>query len=169
MKVFCIAVCSIIVAGAASFQADSRRGSVGADETAPRAATDLSWLAGTWQGAGITETWNAPQGGAILGMCRIGTDARRAIYELMLIEEVDGRLVLSLKHFKAQLKTMRDGVLQYTLIRGGPKEMVFENPDTQRHKRIVYRLDSGGDMIVRLEDDGPKARPAQEFRLQRLQ
>lgn len=68
----------------------------------------LEWLAGTWRGPGLggecEETWNAPAGGAMLGMFRLIRDGRPAVYEIItLTPDDDGGLTLRLKHFGGDL------------------------------------------------------------------
>src|SRR5262245_27101459 len=51
---------------------------------------DLAWMTGNWHDrtdGWSEETWTPPRAGAMHGMCRIGEDASRAIYEILLLED----------------------------------------------------------------------------------
>jgi hypothetical protein len=85
-----------------------------AGEPRPKATLDIvAWLAGgTWRGDGLggvtEETWSQPAAGAMMGMFRAlkpGTGGQLAVafYEFLTFAEQDGSLVLTLKHFNADL------------------------------------------------------------------
>ncbi len=69
--------------------------------------TDVEWLAGHWKGeafGGVSEEiWSAPGGGVMMGMYRLVRDGKPVFYELMMLAEENGSLVLRLKHFNSDL------------------------------------------------------------------
>lgn len=73
--------------------------------SAPAAASiaDLAWLTGTWRGPGLggvtEEIWSEPRDGAMMGVFRLMRDGEPAFYELLLLEEEGGTVVLRVKHF----------------------------------------------------------------------
>src|SRR5688572_27278838 len=70
-----------------------------------RAATieDAAWLAGRWVGEGfggqMEETWAPPVGGQMVGHFRYWRDGQPQIYEIMLMDVVEGGVRLRVKHF----------------------------------------------------------------------
>lgn len=68
---------------------------------------DLAFLSGRWLGeafGGVAEeTWNPPLGGQMLGTFRLVQDGAPVFSEHMLLTELDGKVVLRLKHFEPDL------------------------------------------------------------------
>lgn len=77
--------------------------------TFPATLADLPWLDGHWRGApgadGMVgeEIWAPPTGGARMAMFRMVRGPEVLFYELILLREVDGGLVMELKHFNRDL------------------------------------------------------------------
>jgi hypothetical protein len=73
--------------------------------SSPSAASiaDLAWLTGTWRGPGFggvtEEIWSEPRDGAMLGVFRLVREGKPVFYELLLLEEAAGTVVLRVKHF----------------------------------------------------------------------
>ncbi|MGE0479057.1 MAG: DUF6265 family protein [Phycisphaerae bacterium] len=137
------------------------------------AAAELSWIAGHWRGemfgSPVEEMWGAPRGGSMFGCCRLGDDGAKAMYEALLIQEVDGVPTMFLLHFKSGLVARETAPLAYPLVKSGPKEAVFEVADPgSRHKRIVYRLDGDDTLVVRLEGERDGKPTASEGRMRRV-
>jgi hypothetical protein len=71
----------------------------------PPAATlaDMAWLEGGWTGIALgglcEEIWSAPAAGSMMGMFRLLVDGTPVFYELQLLVEDRGSLVLRVKHF----------------------------------------------------------------------
>jgi len=69
---------------------------------------DLNWIAGHWKGQAMggdfEETWNAPMGGAMMGMFKFVENDEVKFYEILTIVPAGQSLVLRLKHFDAGLK-----------------------------------------------------------------
>lgn len=65
---------------------------------------DISWLAGSWSGTGLggisEEIWSLPSGGVMMGAYRLFKDGKPVVYEMMLLLETEGTIVLRLKHFQ---------------------------------------------------------------------
>lgn len=70
---------------------------------------DLGWLEGSWEGTGIdgapaTEVYSAAAGGQIVGHFRqLKPDGSVMFYELVTIDEKNGKLRYRLKHFNPDL------------------------------------------------------------------
>jgi len=73
-------------------------------ELSPKATiADVAWLAGGWLGTGLggvsEEVWSKPQGGIMMGAYRLIVKDKPVFYEMMWLTEMEGTLVLKLKHF----------------------------------------------------------------------
>ena len=72
---------------------------------APPAATlaDIAWFAGHWRGTGFgglaEEMWGAPLGGSMVGWLRMLKEGAPEFYEMQLLVESAGTLLLRVKHF----------------------------------------------------------------------
>lgn len=64
---------------------------------------DIAWLAGNWIGTGLggvsEEVWSKPNGGTMIGVYRLIKADKPVFYEMMLMLESEGTLILRLKHF----------------------------------------------------------------------
>lgn len=108
---------------------------------------DLSWLAGRWQGDAFggtfEETWNPPSGGTMVGLFKLLRDGEVAMYELQRIAEVDGRLVLEVKHFSADFTAWeaKDEAVRFPLDRVGPDLIAFDGLVFRRQDDGTVRAD----------------------------
>ena len=106
------------------------------------AEPNLDWLAGYWlsceDGVEVSETWSSRRGGIMLGSSiTIGDDAFG--WEQTRIEASEEGLV-----FHAQPRSQPPA--SFRLIRSGPMEVVFENPEHDFPQRVIYRRD--GDRLT---------------------
>lgn len=125
------------------------------DESVAKSSTnvdDLGWIAGNWEGeifgGPIQEMWTAPKGGSMAGVSRMGATAKRATYEALLIETIDGKPTMFLRHFSSQL-TGREGkdAMKYPLESLDKQTAVFKTADTKlTFQEIVYSRD--GDVLT---------------------
>lgn len=113
---------------------------------------DLAWIAGNWEGeifgGPIQEMWTLPRGGSMAGVSRMGASAKRATYEALLIETIDGVPTMFLRHFSSQL-TGREGkdAMKYPLATLAKQTAVFKTADTKlTFQEIAYSRD--GDMLT---------------------
>jgi len=69
----------------------------------PATIGDMAWLAGNWTGTGLDgvseEIWSKPVGGIMIGTYRLLKDNKPVFYEMLMLVEKEGTLVLRLKHF----------------------------------------------------------------------
>lgn len=103
------AVAASLVAAAAladNFTPNTLRARAG--ERPPASIAAMTWLAGTWTGAGLggenEEVWSEPRHGVMMGMYRMLKDGKPVFYELLTLSEVEGSLEIRLKHFDAKLR-----------------------------------------------------------------
>ncbi len=91
--------------------------------SSPASIEDVAWLAGNWKGEGlggiIEESWAPPLGGTMMGMFRLVNDGVISFYELMVIQESEGSLMLRVKHFSPEFVAWeeKDGSIDFRLVR----------------------------------------------------
>jgi len=114
--------------------------------------SDLLWLSGDWQTpAGgrvqIEEHWTQPAGGSMMGMSRTVSGEKTVEFEYLRIEQrADG--IYYVAHPKARCPGT-----DFKLTRVSPIEAVFENPEHDFPKRIIYRK-SADDALTASIDAG---------------
>ena len=117
----------------------------------PASIEDVSWLVGNWKGEGfggiVEESWSPVLGGTMMGMFRLVNDDKVNFYELMVLEESEGSLVLRVKHFSSEFEAWeeKEESLSFRLVRLGDKQAFFSNLTIQRvdeetlHTYLVMR------------------------------
>ncbi|MBM4382326.1 MAG: hypothetical protein FJ091_03040 [Deltaproteobacteria bacterium] len=118
-------------------------------------ARSVSWLAGCWAHrggeAGSGETWMPPAGGALLSVARRIESGKLASWEFQRIVERGGSLV-----FIALPSGQSEG--RFPLKSLTAHEVVFERPEDDFPKRVIYRLAQNGNIAARIESsDGKEA------------
>lgn len=113
---------------------------------------DLSWMTGHWSatvdGWVMEEVWLAPSGGIMLGMHR-DVKGIRSTFEFIRIAQSGGGVV-----YLAQPGGRP--ATSFPLIEVTSTRAVFENPQHDFPKRIIYTL-ADGRLCARVEGDGEKA------------
>lgn len=115
--------------------------------------SQLAWMSGDWQitqGAKvqIEEHWMAPAGGSMIGMGRTIKDGRTVEFEFLRIEERDGQI-----YYVANPQG-RCPATDFKLTHMSSQEVIFENPDHDFPKRVIYRRNSDGSLTASV-DGGP--------------
>lgn len=122
--------------------------------------SDIAWIAGDWQTAPggraqIEEHWMQPAGGSMLGMSRTVAGGRTAEFEYLRLEQrADG--IYYVAHPKARCPGT-----DFKLTRRSAQEAVFENPQHDFPKRIIYRKNSDGSLTASI--DGGEGTRSQSF------
>ena len=117
---------------------------------------DLGWLVGDWQtGPGgraqTEEHWTKAGGGSMIGMGRTIAGEKTWEFEYLRIEQrADG--IFYVAHPKGQCPGT-----DFKLTRSSATEAVFENPQHDFPKRILYRK-TGHDTLVATIDGGEGAK-----------
>ena len=130
-----------------------------------RSLSDLSWITGDWQSpAGgssqVDEHWTKPAGASMLGMSRTIAGEKTAEYEYLRIEQrADG--IYYVAHPKARCPGT-----DFKLTRVTATEAVFENPEHDFPKRIIYR--KTGDDSLTASIDGGEGTKAMAFPMIRM-
>lgn len=126
---------------------------------------DISWIAGDWQTAPggraqIEEHWTQVAGASMLGMSRTVAGEKTVEFEYLRIEQrADG--IFYVAHPKARCPGT-----DFKLTRASATEAVFENPQHDFPKRIMYR--KSGDDALTASIDGGEGTKAMSFAFRRL-
>jgi len=107
----------------------------------PHSISELSWMSGDWQTpAGgrvqIDEHWTQSAGGSMLGMSRTVAGDKTVEFEYLRIEQREDGI-----YYVAHPKARCPGT-DFKLTRLSSSEAVFENPQHDFPKRIIYRKTS---------------------------
>ena len=134
-------------------------------QTSPHSISELSWMAGDWQTpAGgrvqIDEHWTQPAGGSMLGMSRTVGGDKTLEFEYLRIEQRPNGI-----YYVAHPKGSCPGT-DFKLTRSSPTEAVFENPQHDFPKRIIYR--KTGDDTLTASIDGGEGSKGMSFTYQRM-
>ena len=130
-----------------------------------RSISDLSWMSGDWQSpAGgrsqVEEHWTKPAGASMMGMSRTVVGEKTAEFEYLRIEQrTDG--IYYVAHPKARCPGT-----DFKLTRSSASEAVFENPQHDFPKRIIYRRT--GDDSLTASIDGGEGTKSTTFPMQRM-
>jgi hypothetical protein len=126
---------------------------------------DLSWISGDWQTASggraqIEEHWTNVAGGSMMGMSRTVAGEKTVEFEYLRIEQrADG--VYYVAHPKARCPGT-----DFKLTKASGTEAVFENPQHDFPKRIIYR--KNGDDSLTASIDGGDGTKAMSFAFRRM-
>jgi len=112
--------------------------------------SDLSWMAGNWQTAPgaraqIEEHWTKPAGGSMIGMGRTIVGAKTVEFEFLRIEERGNEIF-----YVASPNGQSPGT-DFKLTRLSAQEAIFENPNHDFPKRIIYRKNSDGSLTAMID------------------
>ena len=126
---------------------------------------DVAWMAGGWQTAPsgrrqVEEHWTKPAGGSMMGMSRTVAGDKTVEFEYLRIEQrADG--IYYVAHPKARCPGT-----DFKLTRASATEAVFENPQHDFPKRIIYR--KSGDDSLTASIDGGEGSKSISFAYQRM-
>jgi hypothetical protein len=110
----------------------------------------LSWIAGCWRqstGNGnrvVDEQWMSPRGGTMLGMSRTLRGDSLIEFEHLQIVERSGRLIYHAEPSGQKPADFVTATVSDTLV-------VFENPEHDFPKRIIYRRRGSDALVARIE------------------
>lgn len=118
---------------------------------------DFAWLAGHWrieQGERLVdEQWMAPAGGLMIGMARNVQSGKVLEYEFTLLrQERNGDIV-----YVASPSKQSETTFTLTSLRDG--EAVFENPQHDFPKKVIYTRKADGSLLAAIEGPGRDGKP----------
>ena len=127
-------------------------------------ADQITWMAGCWRldasARQVDEMWMAPSGGALLGVSRTVSGGRAVAHEFMQIREREGVLTfIALPSGQAEAA--------FPLLRGGARELVFENRAHDFPQRVIYWL-QGSMLVGRIEGVQNGQQQSAEFPMRRV-
>jgi hypothetical protein len=121
---------------------------------------DLAWISGSWEmtrgATRVEEHWTRPAANALLGMGRRLNGERMVFFEFLRIEQRDDGI-----YYVAQPRGRAP--TDFKLTRFDGSSAVFENPQHDFPKRVLYRKNPDGSLTARV--DGGEAAPgrAEDF------
>jgi hypothetical protein len=124
--------------------------SLGDSAKSPAASlNDVSWIAGHWKGEAlggvVEEIWSTPLGNSMMCAFKLVVDNKVKFYELEVIYEETGTLILKLKHFHGDLKGWeeKDETVDFPLVKIVENKAYFDGLTFERignYKMNVYVL-----------------------------
>ena len=118
---------------------------------------DFAWLAGHWRieqaDRLVDEHWMAPSGGLMMGMARNVQAGKVREYEFTLLRQEPNGDILYIASPSKQTET----AFKLTSLRNG--EAVFENPEHDFPKKIVYARQPDGSLLAAIEGPGRDGKP----------
>src|SRR6185295_1134964 len=118
---------------------------------------DFAWLAGHWRieqaDRQVDEQWMAPAGGLMMGMARNVQGGKVREYEFTLLrQEPNGDIF-----YVASQSKQSETSFKLTSLAGGAA--VFENPQHDFPKKIVYARQADGSLLAAIEGPGRDGKP----------
>jgi hypothetical protein len=109
---------------------------------------ELAFLAGCWEMRGaqqvIEEQWMKPAGDTMLGSSRTIRGEKTVFYEQVLLHKKEGEVFYTVR------LAGRPDTTSFRLVKSTGSEAVFENPDHDFPRRIIYRKEADG-LFARIE------------------
>jgi len=131
---------------------------------APPSLEQLSWMAGSWageeRGVEMEEVWTEPKGGLMLGVHRDVSGGKAVFFEYLRIEVTPEGIVYTASPRGGKATSFR-------LVGSGGSRVVFENPEHDFPKRILYWLGEDGSLHARIEGARGEEAKAREWKWRR--
>ena len=126
---------------------------------------DISWISGDWQTAPggrarVEEHWTSVAGATMMGMSRTVAGEKTVEFEYLRIEQrADG--IYYVAHPKARCPGT-----DFKLTKASATEAVFENPQHDFPKRVIYRKTADDSLTASI--DGGEGTKAMSFAFRRM-
>lgn len=122
--------------------------------------SDLAWMSGSWQSgpdshARVEEYWTRPLGGSMIGMSRTIVEGKTVEFEFLRVEQRGDAI-----YYVASPEGRCPGT-DFKLTRLSGQVAVFENPEHDFPKRIIYQKKTDGSLIASI--DGGEGTKSQVF------
>ena len=117
---------------------------------------DVEWLAGVWRNVpgermAFEEHWTAPAAGGMMGMFRLLSGEKVAVYEYLLLEQSEDGVTMRMRHYRPGLVDADPATIRLKLTAATKEKLVFENPDNDKPKRVTYAINADEQLIVSVE------------------
>jgi hypothetical protein len=134
-----IAIAAAFLGAACAAQAQTERAA---------AIEDAAWLAGRWVGEGfggqMEESWAPPVGGQMVGHFRYWRDGEPQLYEIMLMDVVDGGVRMRVRHFNPDFTAWEERGEWHAFepVSAAPDALIFNGLEIRREgeNRIIMRI-----------------------------
>ena len=133
----------------------------------PAEIADVAWLAGSWGGEAMggwaEDLWSKPNGGSVMCVFRLVKDGKPVFYEILIINEEEGSLMLRLKHFHPDLHGWeeKDQVIEFPLVALEDRAVYFDG--------ITFQLEGEDALIAYVRSKGKDGKVSElEFRYSRM-
>lgn len=129
-----------------------------------------AWLVGEWaeldEGGRTEERWTPAYANSMVGTCRMTKNGKIGLYEFMLIEQTGDEVELRIRHFRWNMADIDKEPIVWKLVRSTEKELVFQNPERERVRRIEYRREGDASLSCTLVSikDGKESTQAFQFK-----
>ena len=118
---------------------------------------DFAWLAGHWRieraDRLVDEHWMAPVAGLMMGMARNVEGGKVREYEFTLLRQEPNGDIFYVASPSKQTETS----FKLTSLRNG--EAVFENPEHDFPKKVIYARQTDGSLLAAIEGPGRDGKP----------
>lgn len=114
----------------------------------------LSFFAGTWkmEGKESYEKWEKSGDSVFKGKSYKVKDGKESISETLEIKSIDGKI-----YYLATVLNQNNGAtIKFALTSAKDNEFIFENPEHDFPKKLIYKKMSETEMFVRVLGDGGK-------------
>ena len=117
---------------------------------------DVEWLAGVWRnvpGERMTfeEHWAAPAAGGMMGMFRMMSGEKVAVYEYLLLEAGEDGVTMRMRHYRPGFVDADPAPIRLKLTTASKEKLVFENSENDKPKRVTYAVNADEQLIVSVE------------------
>ncbi|MCH7963088.1 MAG: hypothetical protein IH852_04025 [Bacteroidetes bacterium] len=93
---------------------------------------DVAWISGYWRGEAfngeVEEIWSSPLGNSMVASFKLVVDDEVKFYEIEIITEINGTLMLRLKHFHSDLRGWeeKDETVDFPLVKITESRVFFD-------------------------------------------
>ena len=93
---------------------------------------DVAWISGYWRGEAfngeVEEIWSSPLGNSMVASFKLVVDDEVKFYEIEIITEKNGTLILQLKHFHSDLRGWeeKDETVDFPLVKITESKVFFD-------------------------------------------
>ncbi len=99
---------------------------------------DVAWISGNWKGEAlggvVEENWSQPSGDSMMAAFKLLHNGKVSFYEIEIIREYKGSLILQLKHFNGDLKgwEAKDDTVDFPLVKLQENIVYFDGMTFER-------------------------------------